>query len=263
MFTLTQIQSIFDYGMLAYSQAFQAPRKEAIQHAAKAAAAATTVANAEAKMADKVKQVFLVASMEATIFNAHLTDNAHRVAFDKCLASNFKRGLEHLFEVNDIKLNEKQSFIYGKGYFLMGLYHEAIATLTTAMDEDSFCIAEAYYYLGKSNACIKNHIVARTYFNTLINFPMPNNPSKDDRDKNQEIRFDAWLNRAASLRKIGAFKMASGSLAMARDLSPNDATLLDETKALSATIIQHQYHFFKQTKALVSSVQASSFLNHK
>ena len=51
MFTLTQVQSIFNYGMLAYSQSFKSTRKDAIKSAAAAAASATTVANPEAKMA--------------------------------------------------------------------------------------------------------------------------------------------------------------------------------------------------------------------
>ena len=447
MFTLTQIQSIFDYGMLAYSQAFKKSKKDAIQDAAKAAAAATTVANAEAKMASEVKQVFLTACMEATVLYAHLSGNAHRVAFDRCLAANYKRGLEQLFEVNDIKLNERQSFIYGKGYFLIGLYNEAITTLETAINEDPSCIADAYYYLGKSNACLKNHDTARNYFlrllqrerdpkllsdyydgiglsyfaqgiyeqaianyslalqnnstnlsaihnmalahltfatqlkdneqdfeseylksqtllntifeiepnhpqalhtnaslyeltenydqsiafylqarmyceavdketlsaittnlaecyaqlghkiyqagdyltaedfykkalsedprhfiainqlgmcsykrqdfigarihfNRLVHFPIPNNPTQADLEKNLEIRCDAWINRAASLRKTGAFRLSKGSLDIARDLSPADTTLYDETKELSASIIQHSYHFFKQKKQL-------------
>ena len=86
MFTLIQIQSIFDYGMRAYSQDFKTSRKEAINNAAKAAAAATTLAHSEAKMAAKVKQAFLTASMELTLLNAHLSGHAFRVAFDQQLA---------------------------------------------------------------------------------------------------------------------------------------------------------------------------------
>jgi tetratricopeptide (TPR) repeat protein len=439
MFTLPQVQSIFDYGMLAYGQAFKSTRKDAIKRAAIAAASATTVANPEAKMAARVKQVFLVASMEATVLNAHLSGNAFRVASDKQLASSFKTGLEQLFLVENIKINENQSFLYGKGYFLIGLYHEAITTLESAIVEAPSCIAHAYYYLGKSNSCLKNHELAKHYFlwllqreedptlisdyydnlgmsyfaqgryaEAVINYALalknnrtnlsamhnkallhltrathlkdnkqgfesqclscqtlldgilnsePNHPhalhtrgglyeltenyeqavtfylqarmhclpedhetlvairtniaqsyaqlghqcyqAKDypaaedfykkameedslqhvaksqwgmclfkmqdfigarkhfnalinfptsDNSNNQEIRSDAWINRAATLRKLGAFKLSKGSLNMACDLSPNDPVVQDEIKVLSASIIQQKYRFYTQAK---------------
>jgi tetratricopeptide (TPR) repeat protein len=46
---------------------------------------------------------------------------------------------------------------------------------------------------------------ARRHFNALINFPLLDHPSQHDIEQNQEIRADAWINRAATLRKTGAF----------------------------------------------------------
>jgi tetratricopeptide (TPR) repeat protein len=445
MLTLVQVQSIYDYGMLAYSQSFKNTRKEAIKNGAVAAVAATTIANPDAKMATKVKQAFLAAGMEAAVFNAHLSGNEFRIAIDKQIASSFKTGLEQLFSIENIKTNERQSFVYGKGYFLIGLYNEAITTLESAIIEAPSCIAHANYYLGKSNSCLRNHESAKNYFlwllqreddkallsdyfdnlgmsyfaqgmyeeavinydlalqnnnenlsalhnkalvhltlttylkdneqpfeneylncqtllnnifdvkrshpqalhtqaglyelrevyeeairfylqareycpaedqetlfaiktnlaecyaqsghkfyqasdyrtaedfykkaidedsqhhiaknqlgmclfktqdyngarghfNALVNFPICDNPSQEDRDNNREIHSDAWLNRAAALRKIGKFRLSKGSLDIAYDLSPNDPALQDETKALSATIIQQKYRFFKYIK---------------
>ena len=454
MFTLPQVQSIFDYGMLAYSQAYKSLRKDAIKSAATGAAAMTTRINIEAKMAAKVKQAVLAAGMEATWFNAHLSGNAFRVASDKQFSLSLKAGLEQLFAIEHIKTNENQSFIYGKGYFLIGLYNEAITTLETAVLENPSCIAHAYYYLGKSNSCLKNHESAKHYFlwliqreedpkllsdyydnigmlyfqqgiyeeaitnydlaihnnginlsalhnlallyltlatrskdnetnfetdhlnsqnllnkifehepnhahalhtqdslcelienyeqaithylqarihcsaedkatlsaitanlaecyaqsghgfyqaqdypaaeafynksleedpqhhisknqlgmclyksmdfngarrhfNALINYPISRNPNQNEIEDNQEVRADAWINRAASLRKTGAFRLSKGSLSMAMDLSPNDATLSDENRELAAAIIQQKYRFFKQTANVALQEQES------
>ena len=104
--------------------------------------------------------------------------------------------------------------------------------------------------LGMCSYKRQDFIGARIHFNRLVHFPIPNNPTQADLEKNLEIRCDAWINRAASLRKTGAFRLSKGSLDIARDLSPADTTLYDETKELSASIIQHSYHFFKQKKQL-------------
>lgn len=102
MFSLSQVQSIFDYGLKGFYQAVDQQRKDAVQNAAKLAAAATTVANKETKMAAKTKQVVLTAGMEATVFNAHLSGQAYRDAFDRQFISSFKTGLEQLFGVENI-----------------------------------------------------------------------------------------------------------------------------------------------------------------
>ena len=100
-------------------------------------------------------------------------------------------------------------------------------------------------------------------FNALINFPLSDNPSQNDMKQNQEIRADAWINRAASLRKIGAFRLSKGSLSMAQDLAPNDVTLSDENKELAAAIIQQTYRFFKQaTNAALQDQDIVTLTHH-
>lgn len=102
MFTQVQVQMIYDYGMRAYHQFANNKPQEAVQNAAKFAAAATTVANKEAKMAEKTKHLVLTAGMEATVFNTHLSGEAFRIAFDKQFSQSFKRNLEKQFGVQDI-----------------------------------------------------------------------------------------------------------------------------------------------------------------
>lgn len=462
MFTLSQIQSIFDYGMTAYTQAYKSSRKDAINSAAADAGAATTVANKEAKMAAKVKHVVMVAGMEATVFNVRLSGNAHRVAFDKQFATSFNAGLKALFAVELIKTNENQTYLYGRGYYHIGLYNEAIATLEAAIVDDPPCLPHAYYYLGKSHTRIKNHEIAKTYFlrlieweknpallsdyydnigmccfeqkhddearlnyeraiqynstnssaqhnlallyltmatrfknneenfnehylnsqnlldailerepnhpqalhtrgslfeltehydqaisfylqarqhcaiddtdtlaairtnlaesytqaghnhyqskndvtagnfykkaleedplhdiaksqsgmalfkmgdftgarehfNSLINFPISANSNQEEHAHNQEIRADAWMNRAACLRKTGTFNLSKGALDMAKDLAPDDTMLPHENKELAAARIQHHWRFFQQNKqgVILPVLEDTGFKFHK
>ncbi len=102
IFTLSQAQSIFDYGMKGYHQAAEQKRQDAVHNAAKLAAAATTVAYKEAKMAAKTKQVVLTAGMEATVFNAHLSGEVFREAFDRQFVKSFKAGLEQLLGIENL-----------------------------------------------------------------------------------------------------------------------------------------------------------------
>ncbi len=437
MLTLDQAQSIYDKGMQAYSQAYNNTRTYAFTQALNAIYEATTVIHPEDKMPLKMKSVFLKA-----VTKAHYQAQSSTVALDREIPLCFKKELEDALSIENIQTNKKQSFIYGKGYFRIGLYEQAIKTLESAIIEAPSCTMEANYYLGKSHACLKNYEVSKdyflalikeetnpdlladyydyvgllyfvqgmydeaihyfelalqnnkenlsalhnktlthlvkdiepsfeydystcqtllytilaykpshpralqaqgdlydlcgldekaikcylaarehcpvedketlfaikeklaesyaqaghqlyqasnyqiaqdfykkaisedsqhhvaisqlgmclyniedfngalTYFNELINFPIPDNPSQDDLDKNREIHSDAWLNRAAALRKIGATQLSKGAWAMSYDLSPTDPALHKERNELSATIIQKKYQFFKQIKTL-------------
>lgn len=107
MFTLTQVQYIFDYAMLSFYQYAEKTRPEAVKKAAQVAAAATTMINKEANMAVKTKDTVLTAGIEAVVFNTHLKGEAHREAFDIQFAISLKIGLEKLFCVQNISEYDK------------------------------------------------------------------------------------------------------------------------------------------------------------
>lgn len=107
MFTLTQVQYIFDYAMLSFYQYAEKTRPEAVKRSAQVAAAATTMVNKEANMAAKTKNTVLAAGLEAVIFNKHLKGEAHREAFDIQFAISLKAGLEKLFCVENISDYDK------------------------------------------------------------------------------------------------------------------------------------------------------------
>ncbi|WP_028387933.1 hypothetical protein [Legionella fairfieldensis] len=107
MFTLTQVQYIFDYAMLSFYQYAEKTRPEAVNRSAQVAAAATTMVNKEANMAVKTKHTVLTAGLEAVISNEHLKGEAHRAAFDIQFAISLKTGLEKLFCVESISEYDK------------------------------------------------------------------------------------------------------------------------------------------------------------
>lgn len=109
MFTLTQVQYIFDYAMLSFYQYAEKTRPEAVKRSAQVAAAATTMVNKEANMSVKTKDTVLTAGLEAVIFNKHLKGEAHREAFDIQFAISLKTGLEKLFCVESISEYDKTS----------------------------------------------------------------------------------------------------------------------------------------------------------
>lgn len=92
MFTLTQVQYIFDYAMLSFYQYAEKTRPEAVKRSAQVAAAATTMVNKEANMAIKTKDTVLTAGLEAVIFNKHLKGEVHREAFDIQFTISLKTG---------------------------------------------------------------------------------------------------------------------------------------------------------------------------
>lgn len=107
MFTLNQVQYIFDYAMLSFYQYAEKTRQEAIQRAAQVAAAATTMTNKETKMAVKTKNTVLTAGLEAVVFNNHLKGEVYREAFDIQFSICLKIGLEKLFCVENISEYDK------------------------------------------------------------------------------------------------------------------------------------------------------------
>jgi hypothetical protein len=109
MFNLKQVQYIFDYAMLSFYQCAEKPRPEAVKRAAQVAAAATTMVDKEANMANKAKDAVLTAGLEAVTFNIHLTGEAHREAFDIQFAISLKIGLEKLFCIENISAYDKTS----------------------------------------------------------------------------------------------------------------------------------------------------------
>ncbi|MDP1602791.1 MAG: hypothetical protein Q8M03_05950 [Legionella sp.] len=102
MFTLTQVQYIFDYAMFSFYQCADKTRPEAVKRSAQVAAAATTMVNKEARMASKVRDGVTTAGLEAVILNKHLTGDAHREAFNIRFAISLKTGFEMLFDVENI-----------------------------------------------------------------------------------------------------------------------------------------------------------------
>ncbi|MBA2650358.1 MAG: hypothetical protein H0U75_12350 [Legionella sp.] len=99
MFTLTQVQYIFDYAMLSFYQYAEKTRPGAVKKSAQVAAAATTMVNKEANMAIKTRETVFTSGLEAVVFNKHLTGVAHREAFDNQFAKSLKIGFEKLFLV--------------------------------------------------------------------------------------------------------------------------------------------------------------------
>ena len=104
MFSLSDVQNIYNYAMRGYHQTANQKPQDAVNHAAKVAAAATTVANKEAKMANKVKETVLTAGIESTLWNACLSGELFKEAFDQHFAVRLKDKLEKLLGVQNLQL---------------------------------------------------------------------------------------------------------------------------------------------------------------
>src|SRR5688500_1094283 len=109
MFTLTQVQYIFDYGMCAFYQCAEKTRPDAVKRAAQVAAAAAKMVDKEANMGIKTRDAVMVAGIQAVVFNKDLTGEAHREAFDIQFALSMKICFEQLFNVENISEYDKSS----------------------------------------------------------------------------------------------------------------------------------------------------------